>query len=454
MLLVNPTHAQWWTSPYLSVGYLASIVRNCDVPVDIIDCQVQENFGDAIIKALNKHDTIGLYTNVATIGNCIELVRRVRKEKPKTRIILGGPQATAIYQNLIPDYADIVVLGEGEITLREILEEKALRDIKGVAYWDKRLKVTEPRPLIMDIDSIPLPAWDLIPLEKYKFAHLPATTNIITHRGCPYKCTNCTKLIHGDKMRYRSLDSVIEEIRYLVLERGIQEIHIWDDNFTFRPKRVIDFCERILNDNDLPPLRFALLNGIRADIQNEEMFRIMHKAGFYWVSVAVESGVPENIKFLKKKLDLTVVPKMIDMLKRLGYQTSLYFMMGLPTDTVETINQSIKFANSLHADQIFWFMAQPFPGTVMYDYVESEGYFLQDMTIGYKSYDDGKAVFEMDHLKARVKEKMFKKAYRSFYFRPEQIKRVLSKPVEDYSWDGIKGLLQTGWRFVSKGSRI
>ncbi|MFC1851670.1 B12-binding domain-containing radical SAM protein [candidate division CSSED10-310 bacterium] len=454
MLLVNPTHAQWWSSPYLSIGYIASAIRQVGGEVDVIDCQIQDNFGDAIIKALGKHDRIGFYTNVATIRNCLALIREIRKEKPHTQIILGGPQATAIYPELIPDYADIIVLGEGEETIKEIVNEKPLAQIKGVAYWDKRLKVTPPRPIIADIDTIPMPAWDLIPLEKYKFAHLkPIITNMITHRGCPYQCTNCTKLIHGEKMRYRSLDKVLDEIRYLVLERGVREIHFWDDNFTFNPKRVKHFCNMILEEN-FPPLKFALLNGIRADIQNEDMFTLMRQTGFYWVSVAVESGVPRNIEFLKKKLDLTKVPAMVSMLKRLGYQTTLFFMLGLPTDTVDTIQQSIDYAKKLEADQIFWFMVQPFPGTEMHHYVEREGWFLQDMKMGYTSYDDGKAVYEMPQLKAWQMEKMFRKAYRSYYFSLRQLKRVLTKPAEDYSLESVKGLLRTGWRFMFKGSRI
>lgn len=453
MLLVNPTHAQWWNSPYLSVGYLASIIKGLGESVTIIDCQIEKNFSDKIIAELAHHDSIGFYTNVATIGTCLDLIRRVRTERPRTRIILGGPQATAIYRELVPDYADIVVLGEGEATIHDIIEEKPLSDIDGIAYWDKSLQVTPRRPLIEDIDTIPMPAWDLIPLERYKVAHLPPQANIITHRGCPFHCLNCTKSIHGDVMRYRSLDMVIEEIRYLVIERGIREIHIWDDNFTLRPKRVIDFCTRILEGN-LPPLRFALLNGIRADIQNEDMFRIMRKAGFYWVSVAVESGHADIIRFLNKKLRLHNIPEMVRMLRGLGYQTTLYFMFGLPPDTAATIQTSIDFAKSLEADQIFWFMAQPFPGTKMFDHVEREGWFLQDMTMGYTSYDDGKSVFEMPHLRAREKERLFRKAYRSFYFRPSQMRRVFSKPVEDYSIDAIVGLLRTGWRLLTKGSRI
>jgi radical SAM superfamily enzyme YgiQ (UPF0313 family) len=466
MLLITPQHALWWDSPWLGPLYLAGQAERVGARAEVLDTQLEVNAAEAILGRLGDHDSVAITSNVATIANALEAAELVRQASPEKALILGGPHATVIYEDLLPGYADIVVLGEGEATFSDILRRQAsagarlpvdvLEEIPGIAYWDGRqVRVTPPRPFIQDLDSLARPAWHLIDLGRYNFGHFRhVTATQITSRGCPFSCTNCAKMLHdGRRMRLRSIASVVDEMDYLYREHRVREIHFWDDNFTISVHRIIELCEAIiaLGHDDL---RLAILNGTRADIATPELYSTMRRAGFYWITISVESGDQECLNQLGKRLDLSKVPATVELARRHGFQTTLYFMIGLPWDTQETIQKTIDLARRLPADQVFFFMTLPFPGTPMYDYVEQHGRFLRDMKTGYTAYDAGEAVFEMPWLPAHEMERMYRRAYRQFYLRPSQFWRALRKKTNDLSWESIKLLLQGGFRILFRGRRI
>lgn len=454
MILIIPSSkfSRWFICPHLGIAYIAASLEKIGEKVVVIDCQYERDFKRRIREDIKYHRMVGFTVNVANIGETLEIASFIRSNYPEKKIVMGGPLATAIYEKLIPQYADIVVLGEGEETIKEIVTISDLSRIKGIAWWqDGEIRLNPKRELIQDLDSIPYPAWHLVDLSKYRPSLLRKFTIMMTSRGCPYDCINCTKIIHGYKYRERSIPNVIGEIDYLVEKFGIKEIHFWDDMFTYKPERVKRLCEAIIKKR-YKRLRFAIPAGIRADINDEEMFKLMREAGFYFVIVAVESGVQKVVDGLGKRLNLEKVKDTINTLRKLNFRTGVFFMLGTPFDNLNTMQKTIDFAKQLKVHHAYFFITTPFPGTKLYELIKNKGRFLKDPTYLSCVYDEGKPVFEIDELKAEDVEKMFKRAYREFYLRPSQIARVIKGIIKDPP--ELVLLFKQGSRILFKGRRI
>jgi len=453
MILINPysEFERWFTYPYLGTAYLASALEEIGEEVEIIDCQYMPDFREYLLNALPRHEMVGISINVSNVSSGLEIAGLIRSTHPEKKIIMGGPLATAVPDQLLPRYSDIVVLGEGEETIVEIVTGTDLSKIKGIAYWDGEVRTNPPRKFIDNLDRIPYPAWHLVNLDGERSPVRRKMAIMMTSRGCPFKCINCTKLVHGYRYRERSIPNIMGEIDYLVERFGIEEIHFWDDLFTYKPERVKELCRSIIN-RKYKKLRFALPGGIRADINDREMFKLMREAGFYTVIVAVESGVQRIIDSLGKRLDLKKVKPTVDTLKELGFRVGAFFMLGTPYDNSETMRKTIDFARKLKVHHAYFFITIPFPGTKLYDLVKAEGRFLQDMRLCSRAYDEGKAVYEFGQLKAEDVNRIFKNAYREFYFRPDQIWRTAIKLLQDR--DSLFYMFQQGWRLLTRGVRL
>lgn len=429
MLLINPVHSWWWTTPNLGIAYLAATLEEEGEEIKVIDCQVTKNYKQRIIEAIRFHSLVGISINIGTISSGLEIAKLIRTKSPKTKIVMGGAHPTAIYDKLIPLYADIVVLGEGEDTIVELARFGDLSTINGIAYWNDSLKVNPSRPLITDLDRLKYPAWHLFDIKRYNFGSVQMPfAFIMTSRGCPFQCIYCTKFVHGSELRLRSLNNIVGEIDYLVNRFKIKEIHIADDNFTFYPERVKQLCNLIIN-RKYRNLRFALTSGIRADFADPEMIELLAQAGVYSIYVGVDSSVQEFQEKLGRKLELKMVRETVKNIKKFGMQVSLFFMIGLPFETLDTMRKTIELAKILPVDQALFSIAIPFPGTEFYNIVREKGEFLQDLVMSSVNYSIGKAVYEMEGLKAKDVEKMYRTAHREFYFRPVQIWRGVTRKI-------------------------
>ncbi len=441
--------------PSMGLGYLAACLERVGHPVEILDCQVVPRHLERLLEKAATHDQIGFHVNISTAASAVAQAELIRHNYPHKRILMGGPYASAIAARLIPRWADIVAIGQAERTIAEIVQGKNLSEIDGIAFWENdRVVQTKPREHIEDLDSLPFPAYHLVDLPKYRFfttKRIIAT--MITSRGCPFKCINCTKFIHGDIIRYRSPDNVMAEIDRLYHQFDVREIQFWDDNFTLKVDRVKDLCERIIKRGY--DLRFDLLNGIRADINDWEMLQLMAKAGFNQIAVAVESGSQEVIDKLGKKLDLSKVQDTCRRIYKLGMKVILYFMIGLPFETRETLQQTIDFSLKLPAHQVHFFMVQPFPGTKLFDMVnQGGGRLFKDLVFGLGSYHRKTPPYEMPHLSAEEVSKLYAKANRRFYLRPIQFYRTSQMTLQDLSIRTILAAGITLTNIILKGTRI
>ncbi len=418
ILLVFPETSFCWSAPPSGIGYIASALEKIGSKVRFIDCQITSRYKKIILSLLSDYPVVGLSVNAGNVSSALDLAKAIKKISPRTKIIMGGPHATVVYEKLIPEYADIVVRGEGEDTMVELMQNEDLASIKGIAYWDNGLKVTPSRPYIEDLDRLRFPAWHLYDLKKYRFStcRTPLAL-VITSRGCPYDCIYCTKFIHGYKVRVRSIDNVLGEVDYLISTFGIREIHFDDDNVTSYPQRFKELCKAIV-DRRYENVRFSLLAD--PNFGDHEIFKLMKQANFYSVNIAVESASPEVLKKAGRKFNLKELKERIEMARKEGLRVNAHFILGLPSDTLDTMKQTINFAKSLSVTDPCFSIAIPFPGTKFYKMVEEKGKFLYDMSLTSISYD-WKPVYEMHPLKAKDVEMMFKQACRDFYFKLDQI---------------------------------
>ncbi|MEW5945680.1 MAG: radical SAM protein [bacterium] len=440
MIFINPFAYYSYRSPSIGMLYIAAWLRRNESPASYLDCNYRRNWDSLLKTRLKEHTTAGITANVLTIAPALHVARRIRENSPSTRIVMGGPYPSVEYEKLVPEFADVVVIGEGEETALELAKETPLENVRGIAYSDSGpgagdrapgnpgFKVNPPRSLIRDLDGLPFPAWDMGDVKKYYVPHTrrPPVLPMITSRGCPFHCIYCgSNIIHKGRLRYRSVENVIAEVDEVYHRYGVREIHFWDDNFTLPPARAMEICDRIA-ERRYRDLHLAVPAGIRPDIGNDELFQKMARAGFYKVAVAVETGDQEIMDKIGKKIDLSKVKDTILAIRRAGIYTSGFFMLGLPFDTVKTMEKTIAFACSLPLNQAQFFLTVPFPGTELHAMVKREGRFIYqvDGRFWNKGYFLGKASYEMPGFSAATLERMYRLAYRRFFLRPSQILRV------------------------------
>ncbi len=431
----------------LGLGYLSAVLREAGHDVLVIDAAAEKLSLPKLVKRLGviNPDVIGITTNISSSRIAIMTARFIKKNLRHIPIIMGGPWATIEYEKVLQkNIADYVVVGEGERTIVELLttirDPARLKDVNGIAFKDKEGSIvkTKARECITDLDSLPFPAWDLFPpSKKYNFSHRKKPFfPIMTTRGCPFDCIHCTKVVHGYTYRKRSIENVIQEIRYLKEKFNIKELFIIDDCFNLdlgRAEKILD--EIIASKFDLN-IKFS--NGIRADRITPRFAQKLKMAGTYFAALGIESGSQEIVNKIGKKLDLKKVILATRILKRFKIIPGGFFILGHPYDNYETMIRTVNFAKSLDLDYPHFFKAIPFPGTKMYDMVVEHGRFIDDAKRGstIDGYTSNAGNFEIWNLKTEDIAKAFKLAYRLVYLRPRKILQLVSqfRSIHDVEW--------------------
>lgn len=292
-------------------------------------------------------------------------------------------------------FIDFVVRGEPEYTTLELIqaldkESKDFKKIRGFGYKENgKTIVTEPRPPIEDLDSLPFPARHLLPMEVY-FSAVKATakrgeinknwTTLTTSRGCPYNCVFCSiHTVMSRKWRARSPQNVIAELEQVVDAYGVKQLDFVDENMTLDKKRMESICD-LMVERGLD-IQWFTPNGVRADTLDENLLRKMKASGCKKIRVAPESGVQRVVdNIVKKNLDLMAVERAVILSKKVGIKVGCFFVIGLIGETKEDIEQTIVFAQKLKrlgADSFYFSYAMPVYGTELYEQAKNGG-FLRD----------------------------------------------------------------------------
>jgi len=267
---------------------------------------------------------------------------------------------------------DYCAIGEGEVTLSELLEELAHGDSRpqtpGIASRVHGQEVfTGPRTCIEDLDSIPFPAWHLIRLEDYflkatshQMYVRPEFMTLVSSRGCPYQCIYCHNVL-GKRFRARSPENVLDELDILYNRFGIRDLQIQDDVFNLIPKRAKAICDLMVRRGIRMNISFP--NGVRGDLMDEELLRKLKDAGTFKISYAAESGSERIQKLIRKNVKLSKLKEVIEQTDKAGIFAHGFFMLGFPTETIEDMRQTVEFALSSKLHSATFFVVNTFGGS-------------------------------------------------------------------------------------------
>lgn len=415
--------------PHLGLAYLAASLLKFNYEAEVIDMLAEGydnerytkqfvyyglSFEETIerIKKSNP-DVIGvsvLFSNLAM--EAYRLVKALRKAFPDKYIIMGGHHVSAMPLRVMENQdLDFVLTGESDLTLVQLCDalngRGSLRDIRGL-YWrdgeniidnssgfvpivkgnDFKYFTRKDSPNPNDVMELPLPAWHLMPMEKYWSSKVrPGAGDLqreryavmVSTRGCPHTCYFCTSPLMGGYKNYRKRtnDDVIREIRWLHDEYGVREILFLDDNFFVSKPRVKELCKLLAKE--FPDMAFSVPAGTEINALDEEMIDLLAEANFYRLVLAVESSNQEiQDGLIDKRVDLSRVPKIIEYIKSKGMEVRAGFMIGFPGEKRASIESTAKFALSLDLDDFVLSVVTPLPGTPLHDECVAKGLLSED----------------------------------------------------------------------------
>ncbi len=469
ILLINPPsaflayagtkiNAAMQNYPLLSLASLAAVARRSGFNAAILDLGIEEKPFEILEQKLKEYSPafVGLTGTTPLFTEVSQVSRFIRERVPKeTKLLLGGPHATALpEESLRASEFDIVVFGEGEETLVEILRGRKLSDIKGIYYKENgKIFSTPPRLMIEDLNSLPFPALDLFDIKRYKCPPMlnrkTPMINFMTSRGCVYDCTFCNKNIFGRKFRVWSPEYVLDEMDYC-LKLGIQELRFVDDQFTTDMPRAKTICEMIIKRGLNFP--WTLAAGLRVDRVDEEFLKLAKRAGLYQIAFGFESGDQASLDSINKGITIEQSLKAMELTKKVGgIETVGFFMFGLPADTEESLKKTTDFALKLMPDMAKVTITIPFPGTRLYDWYNERGLIKSKDWSLYKLHGSGD-IYTHPNLTHETMEKYYNLFYRKFYLNPRYLSRRVAISLKKGTfWSDVHTGLQT---FFPKVLRI
>jgi anaerobic magnesium-protoporphyrin IX monomethyl ester cyclase len=400
--------------PPTGLGYIAEALHRREIPYEIVDCDLGYGL-DEIIDRIHtlKPNLIGI--SMVTLGylNSYEMIRVIKKAA-SCDIILGGPHISTLRTKVLEDCdsIDFGVVGEGDRLIVDLCEGAPLEGIPGLIYRENnRIRFTGTCKPIIDIDTFGFPKYPGFELEKY-FGY-GSEIGVVTSRGCPYGCTFCAvRLIMGRRIRLRTADNVAEEFQYWT-EKGYKRLVVLDDNFSHDRQRVFDICDSI-EERDLTGIQISLANGLRADRTDPEMLMRLRDVGAYEIQIGVESASDRVLKIIRKGETLETIEKAIQDSIRTGYEVGANFLIGSPGERWEDVQDSFDFAQRYPLGRAFFFNIIPYPGTPIFEELESKGYLraTPDEYLGSLRQNENTPVFETPELSLADRRRLIHQAQR------------------------------------------
>jgi radical SAM superfamily enzyme YgiQ (UPF0313 family) len=457
-------------SPPIGLLYLAAYVRErLDVDIRVVDQRAEGISNKQLVQqAVDfEADVVG-FNSVTCMAHLVpELVSLVRTGLPDALVLLGGPHASAFETKALEETGtDMVVVGEGELSFQRILEAyldgrhenpRDYSDIPGLIWRDSDGQaVTNPgmMPFIEDLDSLPMPAYDLIDIRKYwkmhSFVLVPRRRyiSLLTSRGCPFQCFYCHN-VFGKRFRGNSPARMADEVEYHVKKYGADDVEFVDDIFNYDYERVLDFCTEVAKRN--VKFKIAFPNGVRTDALSEEMIDALVDTGLYYCSVALESGSPRIQKFMGKHLNIPSFLENVEILARRGVFTNGFSMLGFPTETETEVRQTIDVMLNSRLHGGHFFSVTPFPGNELHEYVARN---QPEKLVGVDFY--GQSYQSIRVNLSEVPDALLfglqRQAYRKFYLNPRRIARILrAYPKPHYLPYYLPLLIKTGSKGLLQG---
>lgn len=398
ILLINPPIREWAKPNVLplGLGYIASVLRNAGHSVEVMDinafrwtpAEVEEK-----IKAAD-YDVAGIGAIVTVYGYVKWLISRLKTHHPNKKVMIGGSVGTSIPKIIMEKTeADIVCIGEGEVTVVELVDALCnngdISRVNGIWFKgaDGKIEVTKPRGAISDLDVIPLPAWDLFPMDIYlknpvgapnrnKWndgggdGDVPLSMNMNGTRGCPYKCVYCYHDFMGSGYRHRSPESLVKEMRILYDKYKVRYFHFIDDEFCLKKGFVFDFCKAVKAEFG-GDVSWGCAG--RVNLMTEDLVAAMRDAGCVLVAYGIESGSQRMLDAMKKGVTVEQGKEAVRLTKKYFGWADCSFMVGTPGENKETMQETIDFCKDVDLAPEVIFFVTAYPGTELYGMALAQG---------------------------------------------------------------------------------
>lgn len=415
-------------APPLGIAYMAGVLQENNIDVEILDASAEDmDFKDVEKELLKrKPDLVALTALTPTIGRALETAQVVKETLPDSIVVMGGYHPTFNFiETLEDENVDIVIRGEGEYIMLNLVQalenQSSLHDVKGIVFEDKNSKeivVNPEAPLIQDLDELPFPALNLLPMKKYRLLDMDThMTTMITTRGCPMQCSFCSSAaMHGKKIRERSVENIVDEIEYLKTNYDIDTIAFMDDTFTLKKRKVMAICDEILKRN------IEIMWGCtsRVDTLDEKLLKKMKESGCITIFIGVESADQQQLDNMCKNTTIAKIENAFKIAHKLKIRTIASVALGMPGDTKEILNKTVKFVHKLKPNYAIYSLATPYPGTRFYkEAFEKNLIKIKD----WSKYTLITPILETIDCSLNDMRKIQAKAFMKFYLRPHYIIR-------------------------------
>ncbi|MFH1398345.1 MAG: radical SAM protein [Candidatus Omnitrophota bacterium] len=465
--------------PPLGLAYIAACLEK-DYQVKILDAACEGWYEER--KETNGFLTYGLdYTQISkriqdfnpdVVGvSCLfsmqhKNAHRVCQVAKKTNIniitIMGGAHPSVLAEETLKDDSvDFVVIGEGEQSTKELLDSlrdnKDVSSIDGIAFKvNNKILINPKTKFIEDLDSLPLPARHLLPMDKYFKINLPhgissryrPNTPVVTSRGCPANCIFCSiHSIWGYTFRGRRAENIIQELEFIKDTYDIKEIQFEDDNLTFDKTRAMRLFQ-LMVDKKIG-LAWTTPNGVSLWNLDKDLLSKMKEAGCYRLCLAIESGDQKLLsETIKKPLRLQKVLELMRWIKYYGFETDAFFVVGFPDETKGQLKNTFEFASKLNTDNTTFYLATPYPGTELFKICSREGWLDKDFSLSnlgvkkaniytkYFSRNELEKIVAYQTLKLKISllwrnpKAFYRKVLKRFFKTPGQFISLVNKLVE------------------------
>ncbi len=428
--------------PSLGLGYLAASLRQAGLETGIIDAVALGWDHDAVAQevARLKPDLVGITATTPLSGSAYRLAQSLR---PHARwLVLGGAHSSAVGRKIFEQCPELDFGFRGEA--EEIFPEFAKRLLAGdtAAHLPGVITPTHDSPpaSIKDLDRLPFPAWDLMPMASYRHPLFPGerVATIFSSRGCPYQCIFCDKAVCGSQFRPRSPANVLQEIEALRARHAVTAFIFYDDLFTLDSDRVVELCRRMLSRG----LKIRWKCEGRVNIVDQELLTWMRKAGCVQIAYGIETAHQKGLDWLRKGTTVEQIREAVARTHKAGIKVLGYFILGIPAEDYQEELRTVEFAIELGLDYAQFASLSPFPGTPLYDLAVEKGWYREGPGPAPEEYGDTRPLLITEYWTEERLRRIISQAYRRFYFRPGYILKTALRP------RGLFELAKSGLRLL------
>jgi len=461
--LVEPPYIFWDRSmdrlrqteesiPGFGMLVMAAVAREKGYEVAIFDAKGSGETPDRVARRILDYrpDVVGFSATTISITNAAHIATLLKESDRDVITVVGGPHVSAVPERTLAAFPtiDYGIIGEGEISFFDFLsrlrDRRSTDDSAGLVHRRDGVVVANPRtPYITDLDSLPLPAWDLVPDFPHRFhpsifsyRKSPVAT-LVTSRGCPFSCSFCDRSTSGKLGRYHTTESVVRHCHHLV-DLGVRHIIFYDDLFTVKRKRVVELCEAFRAEG----FDFTWSCNSHPNLLDLDTLRLMKRAGCWQIAYGIESGSQRILDVVKREVRLPRMRETLRMTRAAGIRAKGYMMIAHPTETLETLEETAEFLKVVELDLCQVTKFTPYPGTPAYPNILNYGTFAED----WERMNAMNFVFIPNGLDEEILETYFHRLYSIFYSRPDILKGIARMVVEEPRF--LKQLGSSAWVYL------